>query len=84
MVENLNTLAEIRITTVEYRSLVLSNTNDSITGVVNEEISCHSINTLKLFFMQYKAGINKINIVNHINCMIYIGIFLLFIMNSNH
>lgn len=84
MVENLNTFAEIKITTVEYRSLVLSSTIDIITGVENEEISCHSIKILKLYFMQYRAGISKMNTISHIVCMIYVGKYLLFIMNSNH
>ena len=79
-VENLNTLAEIKITTLEYRSLVLSNTRDMTTGVENDEISVHSINILKLCFIQYMAGINKINIVIHIDCIIYVGRYLLFIM----
>lgn len=82
-VENLNTLAEIKITTVEYRSLVLSKTNDIITGADIEEIKHHSIKILKLNFKQYSAGINKLNIVNHINRITYVGKFL-FIMNSNH
>ena len=83
-VENLSTFAEIRITTVEYKSLVLSKTNDIITGAEDDEISCHSISTLKLYFIQYRAGINRTNMVNHISCIIYVGKFLLFIMNSNH
>ena len=50
LVENLKTLAEIKITTVEYRSLVLSNTNDINTGVGSDEINDHSIKILKLCF----------------------------------
>lgn len=83
--ENLNTFAEIKITTVEYRSLVLSNTSDIVTGVDSEEISCHSIRILKLCFIEYIAGTIRINTINHISCMVYVGRYLLlFIMNSNH
>lgn len=51
-VENLKTLAEIKITTVEYSNLVLSNTIDIITGVGKDEIIFHSSKTLKLNFKQ--------------------------------
>ena len=82
-VENLNTFAEIKITTVEYNNLVLSNTRDIITGVGKNEIKFHSNNTLKLNFKQQIAGNRRINIVNHISRIIYVGKYL-FIMNSNH
>lgn len=81
-VENLNTLAEIKITTVEYSNLVLSNTRDIITGVGKNDTRLHSSSTLKLNFKQYIAGKRRINIVNHISRIIYVGKYL-FIMNSN-
>ncbi len=81
-VENLSTLAEIKITTVEYKSLVLSNTKVIITGADIEEIKHHSIKILKLNFKQYSAGTNRLNIVIHISRIINVGKFL-FIMNSN-
>jgi hypothetical protein len=82
IVENLNTLAEIKITTVEYSSLVLSNTIVIKTGVGSDEIKDHSINTLKLYFREYKAG-NIITItVAHISHIVCLGRYL-FIMNSN-
>jgi len=51
-VENLNTLAEIKITTVEYSKLVLSNTKVIITGVGKNDSNLHSRRTLKLNFKQ--------------------------------
>lgn len=82
IVENLNTLAEIKITTVEYKSLVLSNTKVSITGVGNDEINDHSIRILKLYFREYSAGNIIIIIVAHISHIVCLGRYL-FIMNSN-
>ena len=82
MVENLSTLAEIKITTVEYRSLVLSNTIVINTGVGRDEINDHSISTLKLYFREYSAGNNIIIIVAHISHIVCLGRYL-FIMNSN-
>jgi len=82
IVENLNTLAEIKITTVEYRSLVLSNTKENSTGVGSEEIKDHSINTLKLYFREYNAGNNITIITVHISHIVCLGRYL-FIMNSN-
>lgn len=63
VVENFNTLAEIKITVLAYISLVLSIINITTTGAVLVGSRLHSINNLKSIFRQYTDG-TRSNITN--------------------